>query len=232
MLNIKKAQLEYGGYIVWIFFLVLAAVAMFFLLNSTFVAKSSVETSAPELIYKFPAVFVHTFLMTQISEDDTKKFFPETKQTHFVKDLIYINTDESKEAVSKYRNDFLESINIPDSNGYTILDLYARYTDRTYFDRLLLRIEYDVDSLPIPSSNYDPDEGEDINIWTANVKDLFMYSIDNIFEDINAPDEFSIHNNYFFHLKTKSDNYAMIFFEDPVGYEIEKAELDPKNYNN
>jgi hypothetical protein len=224
----KKGQLEYGGYIAWVFFIVLSAIVMYIILTSVWGAKESVETSAPELIHKFPAVFVHTFLMLEISEEDSKKFFPNSKQIHYVKDLIYISTEESKEAVNNYKNDYLSSLYNQDPKGNTILDLYALYTNRIYFDRLLLKIEYDVEVLPSVISDYEMSgnevEDEEINP-NEFTKDL--YSLNNMFDNINSPDTFSIQNNYFYYIKTKTGNFAVIFFEDPVGYEIEKEELNP-----
>lgn len=66
-------------------------------------SKEQYKELTIEISYKFPQVFIHTFLYQEIDKEDLKNLNLSIKGKTYVKDLIYINTKKSLDLIkSKY----------------------------------------------------------------------------------------------------------------------------------
>lgn len=86
--------------------------------------EQTFEELTPQLSYEFPKVVIYSFLNFPIDLNDSKTFFGDEK-FYTVSDLIWINSEESKNKVKVYRDLFIESSEL-DFTQY--LDLYFKFS--------------------------------------------------------------------------------------------------------
>lgn len=131
-------------FIIAIIAIVCVGIISYFVYNLSLDSKQQFNEYAPELNYQFPAVFVHSFLMTKIEKKDLLELNLDENQTFFVKDLIAINTEESEAIVNKIRENYLQKYAyLQDTQDLSPVDYYQRFSsDEINKDKLLL-IYYD-----------------------------------------------------------------------------------------
>ena len=69
-LSKKKSQMLYQEAIMIAFAMLIIFLTLYFLITNISGAKTTIEKSAPEITYKFPASFVQGFLYAEISDED------------------------------------------------------------------------------------------------------------------------------------------------------------------
>lgn len=90
--------------------LVIIAFSLFMSTTSALAHSENISLSAPTLPYKFPSVFVNTFISMELTDEDKETFFQDTDSEYHVSDLLWLDSEESKAKVLEYRLDYLESI--------------------------------------------------------------------------------------------------------------------------
>ncbi len=135
--------------VAWVFGLLLIFTALYFTFDIVVSEADLYEKAAPELSYKFPATFIHSFLMKQISDEDEKELGLDISGDYFVRDVVWLNNDVSKKLVLKYRDEYLKEISDGvDSNGHNVHYFYKMFSGSNYDENELLKIEINRDSIP------------------------------------------------------------------------------------
>lgn len=134
-------------------------------MHSVNTSKADLEKSAPNATEKFPAAFVHSFLLLNISADDAESVGLDSAKRHNVKKLLWLNTQESRELADKYRKKYLKKMAQDNSNGYDMHDYYQKFSADRYDPDELLYIDY---SLKYPA---------DLQTH-MNYKNYFFYFLD------------------------------------------------------
>ena len=117
--------------------------------NSLECTPGSTECNVPELIYKFPAVYIHTFLESYVDKESYEgeglkiKYDEENPQK--VKDLIWINTDDSMKVVENFRAKYNKEI------PQEVHDAYKKFSNERYTESTLLKIYPDTSGEKLPS---------------------------------------------------------------------------------
>lgn len=140
----KKAQL-YTEIIPAILLVIGMGLILFLSYSYVSNSKADIEKSAPNATEKFPAAFVHSFLYFNISSDDAKSVGLEDDRKYLVKDLLWLNTKESRDLAEKYRTSYLEKINNDkDSSGYNMHYYYKKFSKDDYDEDNLIHFNYDL----------------------------------------------------------------------------------------
>jgi hypothetical protein len=139
----KKAlgiNTEFMVAIVAIFFVVVVSI---FAYNLSLDSKEQYKKVAPELSYQFPAVFVHSFLMMKVSDEDVKKLNLDEKQDYFVKDLLVLKRDDTKRVIEEMKGKYIEMYTINSNGESSPLADFESFSDSSFNPDRLLCIYYD-----------------------------------------------------------------------------------------
>lgn len=142
----KKANV-YEEEILAIISIIFIAFVLF--MSSKFVIQTNEDINklAPELSYQFPAVAVHSFLMTQIKESDVENLGLDIKNKYFIKDLLKINTVESLNIIETYKTEYLKILEKKTTNGNNPLYYYNEYSKESVTKTSLLNYQPNLDSI-------------------------------------------------------------------------------------
>lgn len=156
----KKGNMTYTEFALIAFSIIGISLILFFSIKYINSTKESITLMEPEISYKFPAVFVHSFLMQEIEKIDTKNLGLDTSKTYYVKDLIWLGEEKHLSLVKeKYRDKYLEYTSIKDSLGNSIHADYKKFVGQDYYSESdLIQIKKDT-NLPdlaeaIKNKNY------------------------------------------------------------------------------
>ena len=127
MKDSKKAQYLLYSYVLWAVTLVVCSVVMYLAFSSTSALNDDIEESVPDLLYEFPRVFVNTFLMLKISDDEAKEHFGDSSRDYRVYDLIWLDTKDSLSLVGEYKKEYLSDID-KSSEKKDIYELYEKHS--------------------------------------------------------------------------------------------------------
>jgi len=156
--NGSKSQMLYQEAIIIVFSLLIISLTLYFVLNNISGVKLAIEKSPKEITYKFPAVFVHTFLYTKVPNEDIANLNLDTNKDYYLKDILYLNTNDSKEIVSKLREDYLVNIkkkSFESSTNYDLHTYYKEFSKSNYNENRLLFILTDLSQLPILEDSFE-----------------------------------------------------------------------------
>ena len=151
MKDSKKAQYLLYSYVLWVVTLVVCSVVMYLAFSSSNAFNDDIEESVPELSYEFPKVFVNTFLMLKISDEDAQKHFGDSSRDYRVYDLIWLDTEKSLSLVEKYKIKYLSDIE--DSPNKDVYELYEIHSGTSINRETLLDIESDLKNIA-PTYHY------------------------------------------------------------------------------
>ena len=146
MKNSKKAQYLLYSYVLWVVTLVVCSVVMYIAFSSSNASNDDIEESVPELSYEFPKVFVNTFLMLKISDEDAQEHFEDSSRDYRVYDLIWLDKEKSLSLVEEYKKKYLSDIE--DSPNKDVYELYEIHSGTSINRGTLLDIERDLDNAP------------------------------------------------------------------------------------
>lgn len=172
----KKGALNYSV-ILWMFALVLTGIFLFLSFSSVKNATASFEASAPELSYKFPAAFVHSFLNYPIlNEDAVSVGLNEDTRQYFVKDLFWLDSPESRTIIEEYRKEYIGRIQEVTGSNNMHLN-WGDFAGADYFnvENTLLKIEYDKEDIDISFRNELKNNNYLFYITTQNGKFSTVY---------------------------------------------------------
>lgn len=151
----KKGNMTYTEFALIVFSIVAISLILFFSIRYISSTKESITLMQPEISYKFPAVFVHSFLMQEIEKNDTKNLGLDITQTYYVKDLIWFGEEKHLDLIKgKYRDKYLEYTSIKDSLQNSIHDDYKKFVGQDYYS--------ESDLIQIKKETNLPDLGEAI----------------------------------------------------------------------
>jgi len=146
----------------WIVGILVISISLYITFSTVNTSTKDLKETPPTLTDKFPAVFLQTFLMQEIEKED-KESINSQKDKLYIKDLIWLNTQTSKELIDKYRKKFILEMSQESKSGKNIFD-YREDNDFVNKNNLdknnLIVIEYDKESIPenleeyIKSNNY------------------------------------------------------------------------------
>jgi len=143
MINKKKGQLS-SEYIVIVFSIIISGLVLFFVNNMISTVQVKYENIEPSLNYEFPLAYTYSFLMMPLKEDD-KKNFSNYNNIDFVKDLFWINTDESKKLIDVYRENYISTLSdISRDKGSDSIYLFSKFSNTEISTNNLLNFEYDI----------------------------------------------------------------------------------------
>lgn len=148
----KKAVELYVEVILYLVLIVGLGIVIFISNNLIDVSRGKSE-KAPVVYSNYPSLYVKTFLLTEISTDDKKKLGFSQNDYVTIKDLIKLNTDDSKKIISQY------SLNYNHAYKDSLDTFKKKYSDVEVNSQTLLTIKYDLNSLPnqdlqIKNNNY------------------------------------------------------------------------------
>jgi hypothetical protein len=137
----KKIKLSKKGFIIseaLIIPLSLMIVGMMiYMASSVSIAdEKTFEELTPELTYEFPKVVVYSFVNFPLSENDRLTIFGDD-DFRTVSDLVWVNSDETKELINLYRSKFIESSEL-EFDKY--LDLYKTFSGEEVLKKDLIKI--------------------------------------------------------------------------------------------
>jgi hypothetical protein len=101
--------------------------------------ENTFEELTPNLNYEFPKVVVYSFVNFPLSKNDSLIVFGD-EDLRTVSDLIWINSDESKELVNLYKIKFIDSADL-DLDKY--LELYETFSGEKLTRDSLIKISFD-----------------------------------------------------------------------------------------
>jgi len=108
----KKAQTTYTEIGLIVFSIIVVALSLFISSNSFNNSIKNLNKEPPDLTYKFPSIFIHTFLYQKISKEDLKVLNLDENKVTYVKDLLYLDTDQSLSKVEEYRFKYIEDLSL------------------------------------------------------------------------------------------------------------------------
>ena len=136
----KKGVALYVEVIIYIV-LIVTMVIVIWLTNNLVTKAREVPQKAPEIYSDYPSLYVKTFLLQEIDLEDKVKLGYSNTDKVLIKDVIKINSDVSKEIVSKYRSDYI--LDYSES-----LASFNKNSQGGYFQDGLLNIEYGFSEIP------------------------------------------------------------------------------------
>jgi len=110
---------------------------MAFSLSST--QQKEFELMAPDISYHYPKTVVYSFLMMPLNETDSQKYFNDQSSDYFVRDLIWIDTNDSHKLVLEYEDKYFENSNINFDNQIELFEKFSE--DKTLSVDKLIVIE-------------------------------------------------------------------------------------------
>jgi len=142
----KKAQLMPES-ILAIVSIVVVGVSLFFISSMIGSVNANFKETSPQLNYEFPATFVYTFLWMPITNED--KLAISNQNINFVKDLIWLNNEDSKILIEKYKSNYIDSLKLGSQSsmveGSNLFTLYSGFSKNTVDENNLLVIDYSTD---------------------------------------------------------------------------------------
>lgn len=156
----KKANMTYTEFALIVIVIISIGLILFFSINDISGTKEAITKMAPELTYKFPAVFIHTFLMQEIDKDDIKNLGLDVNKKYFVKDILALGESDGLDLVKgKYRTNYLKISGELDSNQKSVHDIYKDYIGKNYYSQIDLIQIKEVSTIPdlesaIKDNNY------------------------------------------------------------------------------
>lgn len=151
----KKSQMLYQESMLIVFSILLISITLYLALNYVSGTKVTIEKSAPDLSYKFPASFVHGFLYTKVADVDVKSLGLDENRVYYVKDIISIKGKESERIVRKLRKEYIEEMSrVSTDNGGNMHDYYKEFSKDNYKEEDLLSISFSEDNVPILENSF------------------------------------------------------------------------------
>ena len=137
------------------FAMLIIFLTLYFLITSISGTKTTIEKSAPDLTYKFPASFVQGFLYAKISEEDITSLNLDENKNYYVKDIIYLKGKDSEKQVRKIREEYILEMNkLSEDSGGNMHDYYKEFSKDNYKTENLISISFDEEEIPILENSF------------------------------------------------------------------------------
>jgi len=127
-------------YIIALLFLVSIVFASYHYVSTS---KNHVEMMAPSLNYEYPPLFVKSFLMLEVSDEDKEDLNLKVEDIIYVHDLIFIGDDDSKEVVDKMKEEYLKDKDVIES-----FNQFIEFSKINLNNNDLLYIYYEENNIP------------------------------------------------------------------------------------
>ncbi len=102
----------------------------------------------PDLKSEFESVYIYTFLKQELDSKDKGLFFNDESGNYEVKDLIWLNNDESVERLKQYKKDYLSK------TENSIQSYYDTLEDKSFFDKANLLYIFSVNNCIVNLKSY------------------------------------------------------------------------------
>ena len=137
------------------FAMLIIFLTLYFLITSISGTKTTIEKSAPDLTYKFPATFVQGFLYTKISNEDKTALNLDENKNYYVKDIIYLKGKDAEKEIRKMRSEYILEMNrLSQDTGGNMHDYYREFSKDNYKEENLISISFDQDEIPLLENSF------------------------------------------------------------------------------
>lgn len=141
----KKGYVVYESLVIPLSLLI-AGLMIFFSFSLASAQEETFENLAPEISYHFPKTVVYSFLMMPLNDSDKMTFFQNKDKNYLVRDLIFLDTDESLATVEGYRELYLEDDDLDMVNQFDKFYTFSKDSSARNAKKII--IQRDRDSLP------------------------------------------------------------------------------------
>lgn len=137
------------------FAMLIIFLTLYFLITNISGAKTTIEKSAPEITYKFPASFVQGFLYAEISDEDKISLNLDENKNYYVKDIIYLKGKDAENEIRKIREEYILEMNrLSQDSGGNMHDYYREFSKDNYKEENLLSISFDEEEIPLLENSF------------------------------------------------------------------------------
>ncbi len=137
------------------FAMLIIFLTLYFLITSISGTKTTIEKSAPDLTYKFPASFIQGFLYAKISKEDKTSLNLDENKIYYVKDIIYLKGKDAEKEIRNIRQDYILEMNrLSQDSGGNMHDYYREFSKDNYKEENLLSISFDQDEIPLLENSF------------------------------------------------------------------------------
>lgn len=147
----SKKAMAFAEFALIVISFVMIGVFLFMTNSSVTQSKQELESITPKVNYDFPAVFIHSFLMYELEEEDIKKISiknPDT-QIKFVKDLVWLDSEDSYKMLLDYREKYIDYINSQEN----MMTYYNSFAEENLRSEDLLEIKQELAFSELPNLN-------------------------------------------------------------------------------
>lgn len=152
-INNKKAQTAFQEIVLIAISLVIIGVTIVVSTTTASTFSTNTQELIPNINYKFPQLYVNSFLLYPLSQEDTNIYFPNSKQTQRIRDLIYLNPENLADIINqyqeKYESNFVKNLNLKDP-----YELYKTFSKTSLDKNSLLILTTNLDELSDIDKNY------------------------------------------------------------------------------
>lgn len=141
-LRYNKKAVDVGDVVSYVIMFLIIAFVISYLFISQANVSSKFETAAPELVYNYPSVFVHTFLNQELTEEEKEELNLNLDNKVLLRDLYIDSQNNYNDFLEKKREEY---ITFNSENG--LLDSYLAFSEQRASQFYLLPESIAVDNL-------------------------------------------------------------------------------------
>lgn len=130
--NKKNAQTTYSEIALIVISILVVGASLFFSSKSLIDSEDNLDNSLNDLSYNFPSLYINTFLNLKIQKNDSIKLNLNENETYYIKDLIYLNSEQSNKIINKYKNNYINSKINKDNKNNGMNNLFKLFSNTEY----------------------------------------------------------------------------------------------------